>query len=140
MGDQINGLTSQGQRVAQTGDERHFSLTALRSDPQPGLICLQLKCVCIIFPCRWRIWKSCEQTNCATAASLSRRTSGAGGSTEDTRECAGRPSSYRPGYEGTKPGGQYSLPPLSSPKICANWERKYVLGNVRLVQSLPRSQ
>ena len=27
----------QGQRVAQTGDERPFSLTAPGSDPQPGI-------------------------------------------------------------------------------------------------------
>ena len=31
------GRLGQGQRVAQTGDKRHFSLTAPGSDPQPGI-------------------------------------------------------------------------------------------------------
>ena len=36
LGQRLN-VPTQGQRVAQTGDERLFSLTALGSDPQPGI-------------------------------------------------------------------------------------------------------
>ena len=36
LGQQLN-VPSQGQRLAQTGDERPFSLTAPGTDPQPGV-------------------------------------------------------------------------------------------------------